>query len=139
MIAEGLVFVDTNIFAYALTSSPDARHDQARSVLDLLFREDRLCASTQVLQELYVTLTRKYSVPVESAIRDIEDLDTYPIFQTDKGAIVDAAYLAAEDRISFWDSLVLVAALRLGATVILTEDLNHGPSIRGVAVVNPFR
>ncbi len=138
MSVEGLVLVDTNILVYALTAGSDPRHEASRLVLKRLIEEDRICSSTQVLQETLVTLTKKYAVAVEDAIRDIQDLMEYPVFITDKGAIVDAARLAAEDRISFWDSLIVVAALRLGANTVLSEDLNHGQLIRGLRIQNPF-
>ena len=40
--------------------------------------------------------------------------------------------------LSFWDALILEAALRGGADTLLTEDLQHGQRIEGLTVVNPF-
>jgi len=56
----------------------------------------------------------------------------------DYAAIRAAAGLAGQAGISFWDGLVVVAAARLGATVLYTEDLNDGQEILGVRIRNPF-
>jgi predicted nucleic acid-binding protein len=57
----------------------------------------------------------------------------------DYPAIREAAKLSADRQLSFWDSLILVAARRSGARRIYTEDLQDGQTILGVRVVNPFR
>lgn len=72
------------------------------------------------------------------ALTVISDLAEYPLFQVDKLAILDAGRLGRDARISYWDALVLVAAARMEAAVLLTEDLNHGQSFGGVRVENPF-
>jgi len=45
-----------------------------------------------------------------------------------------------EDRfeLSFWDSLIVSAALVAGCSHLLSEDLQSGADYGGVQVVNPF-
>lgn len=105
----------------------------------MLLERDRICLSTQVLQELFVTLTRKAGIPVDQALGVLDDLANWLVFTLDYRAIRDAAVLARDARISFWDALLIAAARRLGATVLLTEDLNDGQTIAGVEIRNPFR
>jgi predicted nucleic acid-binding protein len=102
--------------------------------------EDRLRVSTQVLQELFVTLTRKVSQPCSSAeaLAVLEDLAAWPLMAVDYAAIRAAVGLAGQATISFWDALVVVAAARAGAAVLYTEDMNDGQEILGVRVSNPF-
>ena len=138
MSADARVFVDTNIVIYALTQGPDPRHAMAQTILQQLLAEERVCLSTQVLQETFVTLVRKASVSVESALSDLDDLAKWPVFQVDVTSIQEAGKLVQTSRISFWDALMVVAARRMGAPVLYTEDLNHGQVIVGVRVVNPF-
>ena len=57
----------------------------------------------------------------------------------DYPAIREAAKLKADRQLSFWDSLILVAARRSDAKRIYTEDLQDGQTILGVTVMNPFR
>ena len=101
---------------------------------------DRLRVSTQILQELFVTLTRKVSERCsnEEALAVLEDLAAWPLMTVDYAAIRSAGELAGEAKISFWDALVVVSAARCGAKVLYTEDLNDGQGILGVRVLNPF-
>ena len=94
---------------------------------------------TQVLQVTFVTLTRKAGATAESALADVEDLAKWPVFQVDVRAIRAAGQLVKQAQVSFWDALMVVAAGRMGAGVLLTEDLNDGQIIGSVRVENPFR
>lgn len=132
------VLVDTKVLYYAFSGDPDPRAVTARAVLEDLMRSDRLVSSTQVLQELFVTLTRKGGASVETAVSLLDDLAAWPVFRTDYDAIREAALVSGSARISFWDALVVTAAARMGAEELYSEDLSHGQVISGVRIVNPF-
>jgi predicted nucleic acid-binding protein len=136
---RSLGFADTNVLVYTFDPSQGEKHLIAAGICRELLEQDCLCLSTQVLQELYVTLTRKARVPVESALSVLDDLSQWPVFTVDYRAIRDAIVTARDFRLYFWDSLLAAAANRLGATALLTEDLNHGQIIAGVEVRNPFK
>jgi len=141
MTAErNLAFVDTNVLVYAFEKSSSPKKRVAQRLLNELMEEDRLRVSTQVLQELFVTLTRKVSQPCsnDEALAVLEDLTAWPLMTIDYAAIRAAVRLASQATLSFWDALVVVAAARTGAAVLYTEDLNHGQEILGVRVGNPF-
>jgi predicted nucleic acid-binding protein len=133
-----LVFVDTNILVYTFDPSQGDKHAVAARICRELLEQDRICLSTQVLQELYVTLTRKAGIAVETALSVLDDLSQWLVFSVDYRAVRDAAVIARDSQLSFWDALLVAAANRLGAAVLLTEDLNHGQMIAGVEVRNPF-
>ena len=134
-----LTFVDTNILVYAFDPSLGQKHLRARSLCVELLDGDQLCLSTQVLQELYVTLTRKAGIASDTALTVLDDLSQWPVFTIDYPAIRHAARIAQDNQLSFWDALLLSAANRLGAPILLTEDLNHGQTVAGVRIQNPFR
>jgi predicted nucleic acid-binding protein len=133
-------FVDTNVLVYAFEKSDSPKKQIARRLIDKLMKEDRLRLSTQVMQELFVTLTRKVSRPCSNAeaLAALEDLSAWPVVTVDYPAIRAAVGLAGEAKLSFWDALVVVAAARTGATALYTEDSNNGQEILGVRVINPF-
>ena len=141
MSAEAPAFLDTNVLVYAFDRSDSERRSVAARLLDELAGEDRLRLSTQVLQEFFVTVTRKIARPlaVSRAISLLEAFTAWPVFVPEPATITDAAGLTDEARISFWDALIVVAAQRSGAAILYSEDLNHGQRIRGVRIVNPFR
>lgn len=141
MTAEkALSFVDTNVLVYAFDKGGSPKKRIAERLLNELMEEDRLRVSTQVLQELFVTLTRKVRRPcsIEEALAALEDLTAWPLMVIDFAAIRAAVELGDQAKLSFWDALVVVAAARTGATVLYTEDLNHDQEILGVRIRNPF-
>ena len=133
-------FVDTNVLVYAFDKGSSPKKRVAQRLMDELMEQNRLRVSTQVLQELFVTLTRKVSQPCSSAkaLAVLDDLTAWPFLVIDYAAIRAAAGLAGQAKLSFWDALVVVATSRTGSTVLYTEDLNDGQEIFGVRISNPF-
>ncbi|MGD0668052.1 MAG: PIN domain-containing protein [Bryobacteraceae bacterium] len=141
MTAErALAFVDTNVLVYAFDKSGSPKKRAAQRLMNELMDQDLLRVSTQVLQELFVTLTRKVSRPcsIKEALAVLEDLTAWPLMVVDYAAVRAAAGLADQAKLSFWDALVVVAAARAGSTVLYTEDMNDGQEILGVRINNPF-
>lgn len=141
MSVDGPVaFVDTNVLVYAFDRSSSAKKLIAQQLMNELMEDNRLRVSTQVLQELFVTLTRKVSVPCSSdeALDVLNQLTAWPVMVVDYPAIQLAAGVAGQVKISFWDALIVVAAERTGAAILYSEDLNDGQEIRGVRIRNPF-
>jgi predicted nucleic acid-binding protein len=139
--APPVAFVDTNVFVYALAADDERRSPVAQKLVRELMVAQVLRTSTQILQELFVTLTGKIRtrLTAEQALRYLDQIAVYPVVVTDYGAVRDAIELSAGASLSFWDALVVVAAARSGAKLLYTEDLQNGQSILGVEVVNPFR
>ena len=137
---RALGFVDTNVLVYAFDKGNSLKKWVAQQLMNELMEEDRLRVSTQVLQELFVTLTRKVSQRCSSAeaLAVLEDLTAWPVMVVDYAAIRAAVGLAEQAKLSFWDALVVVAAARIGATVLYTEDMNDGQEVLGVRITNPF-
>ena len=139
--AAPLSFVDTNIFVYSFANDDTVRAPVAQHLLDQLMAAQALMTSTQVLQELFVTLTRKGDrrLRAEEVLRILDRITKFEVFTVGYAAIREAAELSGRDAFSFWDALVVVAAARSGATRLYTEDLPHGRTVLGVEIVNPFR
>jgi len=134
-------FVDTNVLVYAFANDDAVRSRAAQELIDRLMAARAFHTSTQVLQELFVTLTRKgrRTVGASEILASLDRLAKFPVFQIDYAAIRAAAELSAGHKLNFWDALIIVAADRSGAPVLYTEDLQHGRTILGVRIVNPFR
>ncbi len=133
-------FVDTNLLVYALAADDTKRSPVAQRLVRELMAAQAFHTSTQVLQELYVTLTRKVRTPLtaEQALRYLDQIAAWPVVVLDYRAVRDAIELAAGARLSFWDALVVVGAARSGAKRLYTEDLQDGQMVLGVEIVNPF-
>jgi predicted nucleic acid-binding protein len=134
-------FVDTNVLVYALDEEQGERHETARALIEDLWESEGGVLSTQVLQELYVTLTRKLrkSMTRPRARAVVERYAAWPTHQITPDDIVAASELEQRHTLAFWDALIIVAAQRLGAERILTEDMQPGRSFGNVRIENPFR
>lgn len=131
-------FLDTNVLAY--TDDHDAPAKQRRA-LELVEEARTLglgVVSTQVLQEYFVTATRKLGVEVGIASRKTQLFSRLQVVVIDVPDIDAAIDLHRVHQISFWDALVLRAATRAACAVLLSEDLQHGSVVAGVTIENPF-
>lgn len=133
-------FVDTNVFLYALDERQDGRHDIAARILEELWESRQGVVSTQVLQEVYVNLTRKLRKPMTRprARAIVERYAAWPVHQITPADIVAASELEQRHTLAFWDALIVVAAQQLGADRVLTEDMQSGRSVGGVRIESPF-
>jgi len=134
------VFVDTNIIVYAYDRDAGRKHEIARDLMIGLWSAAGAVLSTQILQEFYVTVTRKIASPLtrEAAREIIKDYLTWGIVSNDGDAVLEAIDIETGENISFWDALVVAAAKRGGAEVLLSEDLSEGRKFGDMVVRNPF-
>ena len=134
------VFVDTNVLVYARDSTDPVKHRQARAWIELLWERGLGRLSRQVLNEYYVTVTRKLD-PGLSRTEAREELGLLSLWLQEPGvaALLEAAW-AVEDRygLSWWDALIVGAARLGGCGTLLTEDLHDGLDAGGVRIVDPF-
>ena len=135
------LFVDSNVLVYAHDVGAGRKHEVARELTRLLWRERSGVLSTQVLQELYVNVRRKAEQPVsrDEAIALIEDYRRWKVVVNSEHSIVEAIRIEDRFGLAFWDALILQAAQSSGAGTLYTEDLNHGQRYGLVEVINPFR
>ena len=133
------VFVDTNILLYAYDTSNALKHSIAKGRLQELWLRTAGSLSMQVLQEFYVNVTRKISAPISAreARKAVEDYSVWCI-ETTPVEIASAFRIEDSARIGFWDALIVAAAVKSGATRILSEDLTAGQRIAGILIENPF-
>jgi predicted nucleic acid-binding protein len=132
------IFVDTNVFVYADDKSSGAKRDQARAVLEPLLAERTAVVSTQVMQEYFVAATRKLKLAAVDARRRVESLGHLDVVVIRPELILGAIDLHRLHALSFWDALVIRSASAAGCSTLLTEDLQHGSTIDGVRITNPF-
>ena len=137
---SGRVFIDTNVLIYAHDIQAGRKQETATGILGQLWETRTGVLSTQVLQEFYVNVTRKIHTPLKrSTARDIvRQYSVWPVIGPDADMIFRASELEESHQLSFWDAMIVAAARQAGATKILTEDLNHGETIDGVTIENPF-
>lgn len=134
------VFVDTNILVYAYDKVAGDKNTIAQSLIQKLWTTRTGCLSVQVLQELYVTLTRKIQPPISSEIasQQIADLGTWRIHEPNAQDVLAAIDLSQRYQTSFWDAMIIQSALSLKCGLVWSEDLNAGQTYDGITLQNPF-
>lgn len=134
------IFLDTNILVYAHDLDAREKHEIAKETVLKLWESRLGVLSTQVLQEFYITLTRKISPSLSKreARRILKNYFHWELVINDPGIILQASEIEEGYSISFWDALIVSAAFSKNVATLLTEDLQHGQQIEGILIHNPF-
>jgi predicted nucleic acid-binding protein len=134
------VFVDTNVLVYAHDLDGEVKRAIAEHVLRQLWSDETGVLSSQVLQEFYATLTSGVASPVpRRAARDlIGAYCVWPVVTLDAADVLVASDLEERYRLTFRDALIVAAARKSNATLLLSEHLQPFRPIAGLEVRNPF-
>jgi predicted nucleic acid-binding protein len=136
-------FVDTNILLYALSNANQGETGKvaiARRLVDELSEQDDLIVSAQVLSEFVSVSSRKGKSPLTEIeiSRSIAELCEYTVIAIDASLVQLALQRVQQSHISYWDALIVEAAIRSGATILYTEDMHHGTHYGFLELRNPF-
>ena len=135
-------FLDTNVFIYAIDTSPrlKKKREVARHLITEQIQNETGVISIQVLQEFYRVSTHKIQVPLSTgeAIEYLHYMAVLDTVHPEFDMIVAGIRLHEKHHISFWDALIIQAALTARCTQLFSEDLQHGFEVDHLIVENPF-
>lgn len=133
-------FFDTNILVYAFDNNEPEKSVISKQLIHDFGGDGNLVLSTQVLQELYVTLTKvgRSLLTQEEAGEIVNDFAEFPLVQVDKHIIARAMKRHRSKVFSYWDALIVEAALQSGCSQLLSEDMRDGLVIGSLTIRNPF-
>ena len=136
-----LEFIDTNILVYAHDQSSGEKRQVACDLIRGMWKTGNGCLSVQVLQEFYVTVTRKVlrPLPIGEAAEIIRDLSFWKVHSLTAEDVLGAIDIQRHYQISFWDAMVIHSAKCLSCKVIWSEDLSDGQEFENIRVKNPFK
>jgi len=131
------VFLDSNILVYSYSNSEIQKQEIARQ----LVADSNSLISTQVLQELCNIVTRKFKFNYEQAAIAInESCQNNSLHINTEDTVLQACQIAGRYGFSFFDSLIVAAALESDCTILYSEDMQDGQIIEGkLTVKNPFK
>ena len=134
------IFVDTNVLVYAHDLDGEVKRAIAEHVLRQLWDDETAVLSSQVLQEFYAALTTGVASPVpRRAARDlVSAYSVWPVATLDAADLLTASDFEERYRLTFRDALIVVAARKSNATLLLSEHLQPFRPIAGLEVRNPF-
>ena len=136
------VFIDTNVFIYHLDATDKRKHAVAERIVRDGLASGNACISFQVVQECLNTALRKAEVALDTdAARSYMDTVLIPLLQVPAGGALyhRALDVRARWQFSFYDSLIVAAALAAGCSRLISEDLQHGQRIDSLTIHNPFK
>lgn len=134
------VFVDTNVLVYARDRSEEEKQRRAAAWVGALWETGLGRLSYQVLEEYYVTLTSKLDPPrrARDARDDVTALRAWNPVGIDHRTIQSAWDMQDRFGYSWWDALILAAALQSGARYLLSDGLQTGQAIDTLTILSPF-
>jgi predicted nucleic acid-binding protein len=135
-------FIDTNVFIYLFDETNDRKRTIADRIVKTALETRTARISHQVVQETLNVVTRKLPSPMtaENAQRFLVQV-LAPLWQIMPNIALYRRGLDVQARygFSFYDSLIIAAALESGCTRLYSEDLQHGQQIEGLIIENPFK
>jgi predicted nucleic acid-binding protein len=137
---SGRVFFDTNVLVYLFDEDSPAKQVRAKEVFNEHARVGHIVLSPQVLQEFYVTVTRKLSRPVspEAALATVTHFSSFSLVPVDGATVIRAVRLHQSAIVSLWDALIIQAALEGNCTKLLSEDMQDKRTFGTLVIENPF-
>src|SRR5689334_9705585 len=129
-------FIDSNIWLYAFTDDDL----QKKNIAQKLIKTTQPVISVQVINEVCVNLIKRAKFP-ESQISELVETfyEKYDVAELHKGLLLSASQLRQEYAFSYWDSIIVAAALASDVKTLYSEDMQHGLVIReSLHIANPF-
>jgi predicted nucleic acid-binding protein len=134
-------FLDTNILIYTFDSSAPVKQKQAQKLVHQALTDGNGLISYQVIQEFLNVATKKFSTPlsyIETTLYLEQVLAPLCRFYPNNEFYYFALEIRQHSNFSFYDSLIIAAALNIGCKILYSEDLNHGQEVAGLKIINPF-
>jgi len=138
---NGKYFIDTNIFVYTFDNSDKNKQNRSKEIITDALENSTGIISYQVIQEFINVSTKKFKSPLSNS-----DCQRYlnvilePLCEVFSGIELFHQALDIMERwqYSFYDSLIISAALKADCNILYSEDLQHDQKVQNLAIINPF-
>ena len=130
-------FIDTNVLIYAFTSDEPQKQEIALKFLD----DCQPVISTQVLKEFANIVLKKGNISFGNVKETISEItEIADVINEDLNLIIDSVDIHEQYKYSFYDSLIIAAALSAQCQILLSEDMQSEQIIYDkLRIVSPFR
>jgi predicted nucleic acid-binding protein len=134
-------FLDTNIFVYSFDSNEHTKSSIACELIQGALKEQTGCISSQVIQEFLNVSTRKFKPPLATE-DSLKYLNTVLSPLCEIYASIELYRKTIETykrwKYSFYDSMIITAAIQTNCSVLYSEDMQHNQNIQSLTIINPF-
>jgi predicted nucleic acid-binding protein len=131
------VFIDSNVLIYSYS---DLFPDKQAKARDLINSYDDVFISTQVMNEFVSAFVKKLKAAWTDIIKSLDEItENYIVYTNSPITVKEACKIAQKYQFSFYDSLIISAAIECSCNILYSEDMQHGQLIEGkIKIVNPF-
>ncbi len=133
------VFLDTNILVYAEDADSAGKQAVAAALVAECYLKGEAVISTQVMMEFYNVAVKKLKLEPAFAAQRLRLFAKFRAVSTTPQLVLAATDLHRLHSLSFWDAMILQAAITSGCDTLFSEDFNAGQIVSGVKIVNPFK
>jgi len=140
-MSADLFFLDTNIFVYTLDGGSQEKNDRARELVRKAIDSRKGVVSYQVVQEFFNVAFRRFSQPMNIAEAEqylMTVLRPLLAVHSSPALYFEALRITEKYEVSWYDSLMLAAAIEGGCEKVYSEDFQHGQKIENMKIENPF-
>ncbi len=132
-------FLDTNILLYMFDETDIDKRTRAEDLIHSGVREGNGCISFQVVQEALNVITKKLHATTAQAHQFLEDVLNALWHVNPTGRLYRHGLdIVRRYKYSFYDSLIVAAALEAKCEILYSEDLQDGQRIERLTIINPF-
>ncbi|MGA9798743.1 MAG: PIN domain-containing protein [Terriglobales bacterium] len=134
-------FLDTNIFAYTFDAKSPAKAKRAAQLVRQAADTGNGVVSYQVVQEFFNVAFRRFLHPMNVAEAEQYLVTVFrPLLavHSSPALYVEAIRIAGRYRLSWYDCIIVAAALQSQCNILYSEDFKHGQDIEGLLIENPF-
>ncbi len=138
---SGRFFLDTNLFVYTFDANSPLKAKKASQLIRRAADSGAGIISYQVVQEFFNIALRRFPQPMTVAEAEqylITVLRPLLAVHSSPTIYFDALRIFEGHRFSWYDSLIVAAALEGDCEKLYSEDLQHGQKVEGMRVENPF-
>jgi predicted nucleic acid-binding protein len=140
-MSASLCFVDTNVFAYSYADGLPDKQQRADVLIDRAILEGTGVISFQVIQEFFSVAFRRFRSPISATEAEQFLANTFSQFRvvhSSHSLYQRALELYRLHSLSWYDSLIVAAALEADCGTLYSEDLQHGQKFGSLEIQNPF-
>jgi predicted nucleic acid-binding protein len=130
-------FIDSNLFIYSYTDVLPEKQATARKLIEEL---PQIFISTQVLNEFINIMLKKMKIPWDVITGNLQEIiENTQVKTISAQTVLKACNIADKYNFSYYDSLIIAAALEVGCNTLYSEDMHHNQLIENkLKIVNPF-
>jgi|SRR5579862_1187918 predicted nucleic acid-binding protein len=135
-------FIDTNVFVYSMTSGAPQKTERAEALIAAAIKTRTGVISYQVVQEFFNVAFKRFTPAMTLAEAEQYLTTTFrPLLavHSSNDLFLQALRLTATDHLSWYDSLIVAAALETECRILYSEDLQNGRRFGELQIRNPFQ